>query len=138
MKDLLQEKENKTIKVGMGVTEHFWSDRHAYEVTRVVNQKHVFIREYDVKNIGQGFGDNTWELISNPNNPEHEIVFRYGNWYRVLTYTKESVDKCIKEDGYILLDQKTLDEVNKKGIAHKYNKANLSFGTADYYYDYEF
>lgn len=127
------------IKVGMGVTEYLWSDRNAYEVTKVVNQKDVFIRRYDVKNVGAGFGDNTWELISNPDGYEKEVVFRYGNWYEKISYTKEGLDKMEKEDGCIWLSDDIVNEVREKGVAYRYNKMNkLVFGYADYYYDYEF
>lgn len=133
------QKDIPEIYVGMGVTEYLWSDRHAYEVTKVINQKDVFIRQYDVKNVGAGFGDNTWELISNPDGWEIEIVYRYGGWYRKDTYTKEGIEKFEKENGYILIDQKVYDKAMKDGVAVKYEKMNkLRFGVADYYYDFEF
>lgn len=124
-------------QVGMGITEYFYSDRTAYEITKVFDDKHFMMRRYDAKHQGS-YGEDNWELVSNPNNKEEEVVFRYGAWYRVRTYTKESVDRCIKEDGFIALDQKTLDKVNEKGVAYKYDKANIVIGHADYYYDWSF
>lgn len=100
----------KEIEVGTGMTKYSWSDRHAYEVVEVKNQQNVFVREYDAKGVGVPMS-NEWELISNPNNPVHELKFRYNHWYWVHT----------NRDG--------------KKI---YEKANVSFGVADYYYDYEF
>lgn len=110
----LMEGQNEipTIEVGMGVTEYLWSDREAYEVTKVINQKDVFIRRYEARNIGAGFGDNSWELISDPDGYETEVVFRYGAWY-----------------------EKYYDKYENK---FKYNKRKLKFGVADYYYDFEF
>lgn len=105
------QKDIPTIYVGMGVTEYFWSDRNAYEVTKVINQKDVFIRKYDAKHIGP-YGNDEWELISNKNNKEIEVVYRYGNWY-----------------------YKMLNPYNNKT---EYQKAKLRFGVADYYYDFEF
>lgn len=132
------QKEIPTLEVGMGVTEYLWSDRNVYEITKVVNQKDVFIRRYDVKHIGE-YGNQQWELTSNPEGREQEIVYRYGNWYEKVAYTKESIERCLKEDGFILLDDKTYNEAMEKGIAYKYNKMNkLRFGKAEYYYDYEF
>ena len=43
------------IKVGDGVTEYLWSDRKAYEVVDVKDQKHITIREYDHKLKGEAF-----------------------------------------------------------------------------------
>ena len=100
----------KEITVGTGATEYFWSDRHAFEVTYVFDQKHVMVREYDVKATGEPMSNN-WELISNPNNPEIELKFRYNSWYEVIH--------------------------NKLG-GKTYQKRNFSFGKAEYYYDYEF
>lgn len=132
-------KDANEIVVGMGVTEYLWSDRNAYEVTKVVNQKDVFIRKYDVKNIGAGYGDNSWELISNPNGYEMEVVFRYGNWYRKIVYTQEGLNKMKEEDGCIWLSDDIVKEVENKGICVRYSKMNkLRFGVADYYYDFEF
>ena len=56
------------IKVGTGVTEYYYSDRHAYEVIEVIDQKHVKVREYDHKLNGEQMSNN-WKLISNDKNP---------------------------------------------------------------------
>lgn len=37
--------------VGMGATEYLWSDRHAYEVVEVIDDKHVVVRRCDAKRI---------------------------------------------------------------------------------------
>ena len=66
------------------------------------------------------------------------MVYRYGGWYSRITYTKESVERTIKNDGYILLDEKTINKAIKDGVAYKYNKMNIVIGVADYYYDFEF
>ena len=81
----------KVIEVGTGVTEYFYSDRHAYEVVEVKDQKHVTIREYDHKLKGEGF-TNDWELISNENNPSIDLVKRGDYWYRAVTATLEDVE----------------------------------------------
>ena len=46
------------IKVGDYATEYLWSDRHAYEVVEVKDQKHVKIRRLDAKN--KAMYDNDW------------------------------------------------------------------------------
>ena len=40
------------IEVGTGMTEYSYTDRHAYEVVEVVDQKHIKVREYDHKHKG--------------------------------------------------------------------------------------
>ena len=125
------------IKVGTGVTEYSWSDREAYEVIKVYDQKHVVIRKYDHKLIGEAFSNN-WELISNEENPEIELVFRYNAWYSMTTWTQEDVDKIIARDGYFLDWNGVQEKLKKKSVVKTYKKMNISFGIADYYYDYEF
>lgn len=43
------------IEIGTGVTEYKWSDRRAFEVVGVRDQKHVSVREYDHKLAGEAF-----------------------------------------------------------------------------------
>lgn len=134
--------ENKqfceTIEIGTGVTEYFYSDRKAYEVVAVKDQKHVTIREYDHKAKGEGF-TNDWELISNENNPTIELVKRGNRWYRAVTATIEDIND---EDIYVRLwvcqNGFDVEKIKEKGSQTKYHKMDVSFGVADYYYDYEF
>lgn len=140
--------ENKqfceTITVGTGVTEYFYSDRQAYEVIAVKDQKHVTIRQYDHKHVGDGHMDNSWELVSNENNPSIELVKRGKYWYSVVEITPE-LAKTIYEGTDI--DAKlwachnnfNLQEIIASGKNKKsYHRWNVSFGVADYHYDYEF
>ena len=132
-----EEAMSKTPEVGMGVTEYLWSDRNAYEIIEVINDKHFIMRRYTAKHIGE-YGSQNWELISDEDNATLDMVYRYGSWYSRITYTKESVERTIKNDGYILLDEKTINKAIKDGVAYKYNKMNIVIGVADYYYDFEF
>lgn len=120
------------IDVGTGMTEYMYSDRKAYEVVKVIDQEHIFVREYDYKHVGDGHMDNSWELVSNKENPVREMKKRYGYWNWVVKYTRESI-----KDVY-LLDKKTYDKIMKDGGATVYNRTNVSFGVAEYHYDYEF
>ena len=132
-----EEAISKAPEVGMGVTEYLWSDRNAYEIIEVENEKHFKMRRYTAKHIGE-YGSQNWELISDENNATLDMVYRYGGWYSRITYTKESVEKKLKEDGYILLDEKIMNKAINDGIAYEYNKMNIVIGVADYYYDFEF
>ena len=128
------------IKVGTGMTEYHWSDRDAYEVVAVKDQKHVTVREYDHRNTGNGF-DNSWELISNPDNPLRDLV-KIGNyWYWTNTLTLEDLNWIEKDDPCVYISvcvNWDVDKIRAKGKQTKRTRAKVSFGKADYYYDHSF
>lgn len=119
------------IEVGTPMTEYFYSDCKAYEVVKVINQNNVFVRELDHKAVGEPMS-NTWELTSNPDRPARELKKRYGYWHWVDTITKEGIKRSP------LVAEKLYNEVMEKGSAKTYSKTNVSFGVAEYYFDYEF
>lgn len=129
------------ITVGTGVTEYMWSDREAYEVTRVIDQKHVYIRRYDHRHVGEPM-TNVWELISNPENPEYYVTKRGNYWYFTVTLTREDLEHLEQMDNdawyRITAAGFDYDKVREHGKQTKYTRANISFGVADYYYDYSF
>ena len=125
------------IKVGMGMTEYSYSDREAYEVVRVIDQKHVFVRRYDHKAVGEPMS-NSWELISNPNNPEIEMVFRNGKWHSVSVWSQAKIDEWEAKNGYFVDFYGVREKLKSKPEVKIYHKKNVSFGKADYHYDYEF
>lgn len=134
----------KEIKVGTGMTEYFWSDRHAYEVIAVKDQKHVTVREYDHKKKSDTAFSNDWELISNPENQTMDLVKRGKYWYTVVTITPEEAKEIYEGSD---IDAKLwachnnfdLQEIIASGKKKStYHKRNVSFGVAEYYYDYEF
>lgn len=134
------------IEVGTGMTEYSWSDRHAYEVIAVKDQKHVTVRQYDAKHVGEAYTNN-WELISNPEAPELDITKRGNYWYWTVTVTADDVreieneqdtDKRVRGLLWLCHNDIDKDKVLEKGKVTKYHRANVSFGVAEYYYDYEF
>ena len=127
------------IKVGTGVTELMYSDRHPYEVISVKDQKHITIRGLDHKLVGEAYS-NDWELISNEENPTYELVKRGKFWYFKATWTAEEVDRLTDERDklYLIINGWDLDKIKEKGSQTKYRRANVVIGFADYYYDYEF
>ena len=131
------------IKVGTGMTEYFYSDRHAYEVIEVTDQKHVKVREYDHRPKGESFS-NDWELISNPENPVMNLVKRGKYWYTVSEITPEEAKKIFEGDDiesklWACHNGFDLPAIVESGKSKKsYHRKNVSFGVADYYYDYEF
>lgn len=129
------------IHVGTPLTEYSWSDRHPYEVVEVKDQKHVIVRGLDHKHIGNCSMDNNWELISNENNPRRALERRGKYWYWASTLTAEDI-KDIDEDMNwrirVSVAGFDIDKIREKGKQTVRNRANVSFGKADYYYDYEF
>lgn len=133
------------IKVGTGMTEYFCSDRHAYEVVKVIDQRHVVVREYDHELDGECY-TNKWKLISNPNNPKMLMVKRGNKWYQAVTIEKEDVERLLQSEDtedklklcHIMMAGFDTERIQAKGQQTKYFKKNVSFGVADYYYDYSF
>ena len=135
----------KEITVGTGMTEYLYTDRHAYEVVSVEDQKHVSVRRYDVKKIGEGM-TNDWELISNENNPVYPMTKRGQYWYWTVTINADILDELEAAEGdekfrialFLAHNDIDQDKLRQKGKITKYHRAHVSFGTADYHYDYEF
>lgn len=148
------------IEVGTGMTEYMWSDRHAYEVTKVINQNHVFVRRLEaIRTDHNGMSEcQDYEYKQNPNAAEIEIVKRYNAWYVTSSYNKKEMEEEIAkrfangtnlcrsveaEMNYFLAyadftDKQKADFNNGKTIK-KYKKwNNISFGVLDEYYDYSF
>lgn len=126
------------ITVGMGMTEYGWSDREAYEVTQVIDQKHIYVRRLDHEAIDEGMTNN-WKLTSNPNNPEYYLTRRGDAWYWTVTLTAEELANVTDQyERFRLAMAFDFDKVQAKGKQTKYERAKVSFGRADYYYDYEF
>ena len=127
------------ITVGTGVTEYYWSDRRPYEVINVRDQKHITVRELDHRHIGDGAMDNNWELVSNENNSVKDLVKRGDLWYWENTITAEDIkDISFEEEVRLAVAGFDINKIREKGKQSKRWKANVSIGTAQYYYDYEF
>lgn len=146
----------KEIKVGTGVTEYGYSDRHPYEVTKVIDQKHISIRAMDYKRIDKnGMSDaQSYEYISNEKNPEMELEKRGDVWYRVRKFSKamwmemaeEHLERGFKtkEVAYNYframagLTDKQYQNIEAGKEVKKYIKMNISIGTMEKYFDYSF
>lgn len=130
------------IKVGTGVTEYFYSDRHPYEVVEVKDQKHVTVRALDHVHEGDGYMDNCWKLVSNPENPTKKLERRGEWWYWVCEIIVNDENRHKLDDPMtrlnLALNGYDIDKLLAKGKQTKRRRANVSFGLADYYYDYEF
>ena len=135
------------IKVGTGMTEYYWSDREPYEVIDVKDQRHVTVRKMDHKPApGAEPMSNDWVLLSNPENPEKEMAKRGKYWYYVVTITDDLLDALNGDDPelrmrvglFLAHNDVDPDKLREKKVIRKYHRANVSFGHAEYHYDYEF
>ena len=135
------------IAVGTGVTEYSYSDRHPWEVVRVRDQKHVRVRAMKHRHVGDGVMDNNWEVYSDPDEVERDLEKRGDVWYWTTTITREDIESF--EASHEELDVNDFhinlciggwdaDRIREKGKQTKRWKASVSFGTAQYYHDYEF
>ena len=145
---------NGDIKVGTGVTEVSYSDRHAYEVIAVKDQNHFTIRRMKAIPSGEPMS-NTWKLESDATQLAYDIERINGVFYKVSYLTKEKIikraEKALKEDFVSNIPiEKAIDYVTMfltakqkervlsgKQIKLK-SKMNLAVGIQQEYYDYEF
>lgn len=138
---LMENAECKSeITVGMGVTEFLYSDRHAWEVIEVRDQRHVTIRLLDHEHEGDGEMDNRWVLISNEANPTRDLVKRGKYWYAENVITADVLDGewTWEKALWLAHNDVTPEALKEKGKIRRYHRMDVSFGWADYYYDYEF
>ena len=109
---------NKPLEVGTDITMYYWSDRTCYYITRVVDQKHIFVKQYDVvadRSKEGGMGHQNWvyfktrkecnaylrsfglDAEENPTETcEQEWCFRYGHWNLVIRYNLEGYNKALE------------------------------------------
>lgn len=143
--------ENKmfcgTIEVGTGVTEYMWSDRHPYEVVEVKDQKNVAIRRmnHECPKDGKDYSfTNTWILTSDETAPVKWVTRRGNYWYTKVTITPEEAKEIFEGDDidariWACHNDFNLEEIiASQKSKTRYHRTNLSFGKAEYHYDYEF
>jgi len=156
-------------KVGEGATILMYSDREPYEVIEVAEDgMSCVIRNMSAKHIGQCYGDERYELSSNPKGYTQTLEWneKKGCWGSVsysVDIIKSLYNKYCKEYGYtdameILLkdfgianyqdlyeDPKADNFYNQKmlikGVTKRYknfSKVSVIFGSADKYRDPSF
>lgn len=142
------------LEVGTGMTEYMWSDRHAYEVSRVIDQEHIFVRRMKAERIdNNGMSDAQDYKYISTNEKEIELVKRRGVWCKVFTYSKEMwMQKAEKNTSFKTKEvaynyykaMSGLTDCQKQKIEQgkevkKYVKwENISFGVMEEYFDYSF
>lgn len=140
------------IQVGTDITMYQWSDRDCYYVSRVVNEKDIYVREYSVcadQSKDPCMGHQDWMYFKTDKEcvdylksfdpdtkrivcerPEEHWVFRYNKWMRCYTIRDEAA--CCTE--------RECKAFAKNGFFNRYYDlyGKVRFGVRDYYYDWEF
>jgi hypothetical protein len=157
--------EDKTIKEGTDITMYYYSDRDCYYVTRVVNQKHIFVKHYHVvadRSLKNNTGHQNWKYFKtlkeqneylhsffpeggynlNPiESSEQEWMFRNGSWKRVDRWTLEQITEARKNFPiFVMFTDKENQQLAEGKEVAKYQKlsGSISFGIREHYHDWEF
>lgn len=78
---LMERTTASEIKIGTGVTECLWSDRHAWEVIAIKDEKHITIRRLDYKMVeGTDWLDQEYEYFSNPDGQVINLYKTKSGW----------------------------------------------------------
>lgn len=128
------------IKVGTYATMYSYSNRHAFEVVKVENQKHIYVRQLKAIRIdNNGMSDSqSYRYESNEDNLILELELTKYGWKKVIRYNKELYNLLMKRQGYTLWDYDIQQKVLEGKEVKRSYKVNISFGIADEYYDYSF
>lgn len=150
---LEENKEFERPAVGTDITMYHYTDRTCYYITKVIDDKHIFVKRYFVcadHDKAEGMGHQDWLYFKTMKemheylcshginnfeyNPEceaveEEWVYRYNKWMRKTTHTREN--HCTDRE---------LKSLNTKGYYNRYLElgGQISIGVRDYYYDWSF
>lgn len=83
LENRIAERHSNKPEIGMGATEYCWSDRHAYEVVAIKDDRHITVRRLDYKRVDEnGMSDSQdYEFYSNENNRTCELFLtKQGTW----------------------------------------------------------
>lgn len=142
-------KQTEKIEVGTGVTEICWSDRHAYEVVKVIDDKHLLIRRCDSKRIDDnGMSDcQEYEYTLIPYEEYYiseELLNDECTMFNLKMHCPNLYKKIIKgKVGDVYGDNNKKLVLTKKGWRERMPNGKLSVskyvvGLKEEYYDYSF
>ena len=135
---LMERAEQPLIEEGMDVTELLYTDRRCYYVTKVVDQRHVFVKPYHVvadQDKAGGMGHQDWAYFK---------TLRECNEYMNRYYPNRYETENVVEDAEIELAYRhnKWRRVSRREAGGKvqvtYSPISLAFGVRDYYYDWEY
>ena len=77
---LMENTKTPKLEIGMGVTECLWSDRHAWEIIAIKDERHITIRRMGYKCLDYYAGE--YELFSDPNGRVINLFKTKNNGWR--------------------------------------------------------
>ena len=77
---IMENAKTPELAIGMGVTECLWSDRHAYEIIDIKDDRHITVRRMGHKCKDYYAGD--WEVWSDETQTDIKTLFKTksGHW----------------------------------------------------------
>lgn len=153
----------REIQVGDDITSYSYSDRSCYYITKVIDQQHIFVKEYSIcANLDKacGMGHQDWlcfkthkEIVDYLTSKGLDITYNEecepieeewkiyrGKWCRVTRWKLEEIRN--ENNEFIMIPNFTAKEYakleNGKEVVKYMPINNISFGVRDYYYDWEF
>jgi len=136
------------LKEGVDVTMYYWSDRTCYYITKVVDQKHIFVHRYEVcadHSKPGGMGHQDW-LYFKTIKEERQYINDCIDKGLIKGLEKEDIDS-IKENSdeeWVFRYNHWCQVFRKDMLGNTLEKPNyyklqpVSFGVRNYYYDWEF
>ncbi|MFV0536818.1 MAG: hypothetical protein ACK5M3_05520 [Dysgonomonas sp.] len=144
--NMLMSSNSSIPEVGKGATVLLWTDRHAYEVMKVSDdKKRVVIQRYEPERIDNlGMSESQDYKYEKLNDFEHIVVWRHGAW----RFERDEL-KVLDEDYFYSRPRKEIEAsydengimIHQEGLTKwvkKYYKVNIIFGVKREYYDYSF
>lgn len=137
--------QNSTLpEVGKGATVLHWTDRSAYEVMAVSeDKKRVVVQQYHPKRIdGNGMSDSQEYEYKELNGFNEVVVWKWGAW----RWEKEVIRFVNPPTGYSKEHEKYYDQETGRlrlieGVTKKvkeYSKVSILWGVKREYYDFTF
>lgn len=139
--------QNSTLpEVGKGATVLHWTDRHAYEVIEVSNnKKRVVVQQYLPKRIDKNGMSESQEYEYKELSPVKEvIVWKWGGW----RFERDELIPINEEQYYSRSRKEIEDSYDENGFmkhqqgltkwVKKYHKVDIVWGEKREYYDFTF
>lgn len=130
----------REIREGDDITEYLWSDRVCYFITKVVDQKHIFIHRYRVvadQDKAGGMGHQNWLYFKTNKEANDYMKKYYPDQYGDTVYEDSDIELVFRYNHWNRVYRKNWngEDYDKP----RYNRMDhISFGVRDYYYDWEF
>ena len=133
---------HRDIQVGDDITMYWWSDRTCYYITKVINQKHIFVKKYCIiadHHKPGGIGHQDW-IYFKTCKEEQEYTNRCVEEGLLPDYCKHNLSEIqeYSEEEWVFRYNHWYSISYRNGVKIYTRLQPISFGVRDYYYDWEF